>query len=1141
MKNILRKLHIGGNQDETSEGSKYSSLRSQEGTGVNMRNRMSFLESNSTTGDSKHPSSLSGWLTMVARHTLQTASAGQNANQAASGESPKHQMESTVEGSGESNTETVSGAYTFSPDAVNEGVNIITSGEPMMDTGTESSVDEQGDYLSLSLDEECQVQLAMVLSANEDPEAVQIEAVKQISLGSHPSHPSSSAEVMAYQYWNFNVLNYDDRVLDGFYDVYGVVSCPTSESVMPSLMDLQGTPVSDNIVWEAVLVNRATDPDLVNLERRTLSLVVDNRAGTMVTFRSYLVQKIADLVARHMGGPVVDADDVLKQWRTFSEELRSSLGNIVLPLGRLRKGLARHRALLFKVLADAGGIPCRLVKGRHYTGSEEGAVNIINLDDDREFIIDLMGAPGMLIPSDAIGLSSFGARVEEMDENGKVESTGILGTPDSSMHMKKAFSEGPCATAYSCNIQDVHHNETSAEESKAEEPKPVERYLSEPAELIEMGKVPVRIAVNKSSYLVAHGRSPSWTEGIGAPTMHDMKVKDVSQYMMDAAKENPMLAQKLHDVLLESGVVAPPDLFTDISPKQLQAQATDEKKIIEEKEDTKETREISTSQELRENKDRKVTKENAVRQEEDGNVGPSSCLDSSPKQSSEPEKDFTDGLQKLNSVEGLGERRPLEPSQLSSSPTSSDVTSHPKPSPIFKPLDLITPAASALTVIQESLPPQIIKRVPVAAAAAATAAVVASSMVVAAAKSDIGADPTLEVPVAAAATATAAVVVATSAAVGKKLDFNINAPVACPEENEKNVAQENDGKLEVVQQDSRLEDTDAGRSPASSGKREDPIADFLAEEEKVSDKSSSSVSWKFDPVLDDVAEWEIPWEDIDKGDRIGLGSYGEVYRGEWHGTEVAVKKFLDQDISGDALEEFRSEVRIMRRLRHPNVVLFMGAVTRSPNLSIVTEFLPRGSLYRLIHRPNSQLDDERRRMRMALDVAKGMNYLHSSTPVIVHRDLKSPNLLVDKNWVVKVCDFGLSRMKHNTFLSSKSTAGTPEWMAPEVLRNEPSNEKSDVYSFGVILWELATLQQPWSWLNPMQVVGAVGFQHRRLDIPDDVDPIVSKIIRQCWESDPYLRPSFTEIIATLKPLQRSTITLRTTETSRPSILVNRPP
>nr|ABD76389.1 mitogen-activated protein kinase [Medicago sativa] len=292
---------------------------------------------------------------------------------------------------------------------------------------------------------------------------------------------------------------------------------------------------------------------------------------------------------------------------------------------------------------------------------------------------------------------------------------------------------------------------------------------------------------------------------------------------------------------------------------------------------------------------------------------------------------------------------------------------------------------------------------------------------------------------------------------------------------------------------------------------------------KDSDRPSSSIDSitnRADQILDDadVGECEIPWEDLVIGERIGLGSYGEVYRADWNGTEVAVKKFLDQDFSGAALSEFKREVRIMRRLRHPNVVLFMGAVTRPPNLSIISEFLPRGSLYRILHRPNCQID-EKQRIKMALDVARGMNCLHASTPTIVHRDLKSPNLLVDNNWNVKECDFGLSRLKHNTFLSSKSTAGTPEWMAPEVLRNEPSNEKCDVYSFGVILWELATLRLPWSGMNPMQVVGAVGFQNRRLEIPKELDPLVARIIWECWQQDPNLRPSFAQLTVAFKPLQ----------------------
>ncbi|KAK9048701.1 hypothetical protein SSX86_032333 [Deinandra increscens subsp. villosa] len=149
-----------------------------------------------------------------------------------------------------------------------------------------------------------------------------------------------------------------------------------------------------------------------------------------------------------------------------------------------------------------------------------------------------------------------------------------------------------------------------------------------------------------------------------------------------------------------------------------------------------------------------------------------------------------------------------------------------------------------------------------------------------------------------------------------------------------------------------------------------------------------------------------------------------------------------------------------------------------------------------------------------------MNYLHRRNPPIVHRDLKSPNLLVDRKYTVKVCDFGLSRLKANTFLSSKTAAGTPEWMAPEVLRDEPSNEKSDVYSFGVILWELATLRQPWGNLNPAQVVAAVGFKCKRLEIPADVNPQVAALIEACWANEPWKRPSFSAIMDTLRPLTK---------------------
>uniref|UniRef100_A0ACD5XCG9 Uncharacterized protein n=1 Tax=Avena sativa TaxID=4498 RepID=A0ACD5XCG9_AVESA len=179
-----------------------------------------------------------------------------------------------------------------------------------------------------------------------------------------------------------------------------------------------------------------------------------------------------------------------------------------------------------------------------------------------------------------------------------------------------------------------------------------------------------------------------------------------------------------------------------------------------------------------------------------------------------------------------------------------------------------------------------------------------------------------------------------------------------------------------------------------------PIEDMLGSSYANLDTLSSSSTG----TMSSLAECEVSWEDLLIGERIDIGSYWEVYRADWNGTEVALKKFLDQDLWGVVVEEFKCEVRIMSRLRHPNIVLFLGYVAQPPNLSIVTEYVPRGSLYRLLHTTHCLLD-EAHRLKMAFDVAKGMNYLHSSYPTIVHRDLKSSNVLVDKNWTVKVTLF----------------------------------------------------------------------------------------------------------------------------------------
>ncbi|GMI99514.1 SUGAR INSENSITIVE 8 [Hibiscus trionum] len=998
MKNILKKLH-GSNQSEEMEGSRGNK-------------KLIDAPSSPHIPDNNHKSLsvLSSWLNSVANRKSPSPPSSSNLK------------ETTME---------------FSDSASAGGLE-ADSDAARRNSGSNNSRDPE-------VEEEYQIQLAMELSAREDPEAAQIEAVKQISLSSCDPE-NTPAEVVAYRYWNYNALNYDDKISDGFYDLYGTLTESTSDG-MPSLLDLQGTLVADNVSWEAVLVNRGSDANLLKLERKALDMTGKLRSESLASVSSNLVQKLAVLVSEYMGGPVADPDNMSRAWRSLSYSLKTTLDSIVLPLGSLTIGLARHRALLFKVLADSAGIPCRLVKGKQYTGFDDVAMNFVKIDDGREYIVDLMADPGTLIPSDAGGShveyddsffssshlspdidssrvasssSGIGSSLEDGSEYGALEKRSRL--------KKFAFGGNQCDERGDFSAcSNLSEATSSGEQSKESTGAFKSRLSTEKAHVLELR--------NRPNYPYAHARSPSWTEGICTPTLHGMKAKDVSQYMIDVTKENPQLAQKLHDVLLESGVVAPPNLFTGIYSEKLDTSNIEVRLPVETKD---ENRQGTGSRERKNHND----------------LAPSQYLPPLPHQKVNAKASSIDQPEHLKPMEGLRFIYPFDTREVIRPPVSSH---------------------------SEAAPIQYPGNVPVAAAAAAAAAVVASSMVVAAKKS--GTDSNVELPVAAAATAAA---VATRAAV-----------------------KHND-----------CSDGDADSAGCEhTGEREHDASRVNSGGDRISDRSASNDSSKSDITLDDVVECEIPWEEITLGERIGLGSYGEVYRGEWHGTEVAVKKFLNQDISGDSLEEFKSEVLIMRKLRHPNVVLFMGAVTRPPDLSIVTEFLHRGSLYRLIHRPNNQLD-ERRRLRMALDTARGMNYLHNCTPVIVHRDLKSPNLLVDKNWVVKVCDFGLSRMKHSTYLSSMSTAGTAEWMAPEVLRNEPSDEKCDVYSFGVILWELSTLQQPWKGMNPMQVVGAVGFQHRRLDIPDDVDPAIAEIIRKCWHTDPKLRPTFAEIMAALKPLQK---------------------
>ena len=270
-------------------------------------------------------------------------------------------------------------------------------------------------------------------------------------------------------------------------------------------------------------------------------------------------------------------------------------------------------------------------------------------------------------------------------------------------------------------------------------------------------------------------------------------------------------------------------------------------------------------------------------------------------------------------------------------------------------------------------------------------------------------------------------------------------------------------------------------------------------------------------VLAKVERVDISDLKIDR--RIGRGSFGEVYHAYWAGTEIGLKKLPKHMLSNQKLlEDFAQEITILAGLRHPNVLQFLGVAVDKVSLYMLTEFMDRGSLYDVLHDPKEPLPMNRV-LNMLIDTSRGMSYLHKR---LIHRDLKSHNLLVDSHWVVKICDFGLSRLKQES--NTLTACGTPCWTAPEVLRNEHYTEKADVYSFGIVIWECLTREDPFAGMPPFHVVFVVGSQGARPEVPackPEWPQALLDLMEHAWQEDPDIRPSFPELIVSLQEIFRN--------------------
>ena len=275
-----------------------------------------------------------------------------------------------------------------------------------------------------------------------------------------------------------------------------------------------------------------------------------------------------------------------------------------------------------------------------------------------------------------------------------------------------------------------------------------------------------------------------------------------------------------------------------------------------------------------------------------------------------------------------------------------------------------------------------------------------------------------------------------------------------------------------------------------------------------------------------ITNWIIKSNTIKILRKIGEGNSSDIFLGIYRGIEIAEKRLhLNKEKN---ITEFKREVSSFISLNHPYLLIFFGVIAEPKHLSIITEYCPGGNLHELLYKKKHIYLSWKIRKEFLLQIAIGMNYLHTNNPPILHRDLKSLNILLTNDIKksnditdIKIADLGLSVVNEKKNLSNERV-GTCHWMAPEVINCQRYTTKSDVYSFGIIIWEVCTREMPYDSINNREtILYRVSVNRERPNIkrmPNDTPEKLKELMEQCLEHEPNKRPSFENIIKIIKEI-----------------------